>query len=160
MHTRKTRQLFWLCLSLFIIVIDHLTKIGIAYWLQQGPHIMPVLPGLNFILTHNSGAAFSFLGWAGGWQRWLFSAISIGVSLYLMCLLYRGTMNHWMACAIALIIGGALGNLYDRLTLGYVIDFIDFYISHWHFATFNLADSAISIGAALWIVASYQSVKE
>lgn len=159
MQTRKTNQLSWLWLSVLVIAIDHITKVWMSYYLD-GSSIIPVFPCLNFILTHNPGAAFSFLGWADGWQRWLFVAISLGASIYLVCILYKGGLNKWVACAIALIIGGAIGNLYDRLFLGYVVDFIDFCIGYWHFATFNLADSAISIGAVIWVVASYKSGKK
>lgn len=154
MKTRKVPQLSWLWVSLLIIVLDHLTKVWMSYWLD-GSTSIHVFPCLNFILIHNPGAAFSLLGWADGWQRWLFVAISLSVSIYLIVLLYRGNNNRWAACAIALIIGGALGNLSDRLMLGYVIDFIDFCVGHWHFATFNLADAAISIGAVMWIVSNY-----
>ncbi|MES2141775.1 MAG: signal peptidase II [Pseudomonadota bacterium] len=156
MFYKKTNQLSWLWLSALVIAIDHITKVWMSYWLD-GSSVIPVFPCLNFILTHNSGAAFSFLGWADGWQRWLFVAISLGASIYLIRVLYKGGHNKWIACAIALIIGGAIGNLYDRLTLGYVVDFIDFCIGYWHFATFNLADSAISIGAVMWVIASYKS---
>jgi signal peptidase II len=159
MSNKKTNQLSWLWLSVLIIALDHITKVWMSYWLN-GSSLIPVFPFLNFILTHNPGAAFSFLGGAEGWQRWLFVAISIGVSLYLIRLLYRGGATTWTACAVALIIGGAIGNLYDRLTLGYVIDFIDFCIGYWHFATFNLADSAISIGAVMWVISSYKSGKK
>ncbi|WP_218813978.1 signal peptidase II [Rickettsiella endosymbiont of Dermanyssus gallinae] len=155
MKNRKTSQLAWLWLSALVIVFDYVTKAWMSYWLDPSS-IIPVFPCLNFILTHNPGAAFSFLGWADGWQRWLFVAISLGVSLYLMRLLYRGGVSKWVGCAIALIIGGAIGNLYDRLTLGYVVDFIDFCIGYWHFATFNVADMAISIGAVMWVIASYK----
>ncbi len=159
MQSKKTNQLSWLWLSALVIALDHITKVWMSYWLD-GSSIIPVFPCLNFILTHNPGAAFSFLGWADGWQRWLFVAISVGASFYLVRLLYRGGASQWVGCAIALIIGGAIGNLYDRLTLGYVIDFIDFCIGYWHFATFNLADSAISIGAVMWVIASYKSGKK
>jgi signal peptidase II len=155
MKSRKTSQLAWLWLSVLVIAFDHITKVWMSYWLDAAS-IIPVFPCLNFILTHNPGAAFSFLGWADGWQRWLFVAISLGVSLYLVRVLYRGGVSRSVACAIALIIGGAIGNLYDRLTLGYVVDFIDFCIGYWHFATFNLADTAISIGAVMWVIASYK----
>jgi signal peptidase II len=158
MFRKKMNHLSWLCLSILIIILDHTTKMCVGNWLD-GSSILRVFPCLNFILTHNAGSAFSFLAWADGWQRWLFAATSLGVSIYLIRLLYQGEINQGAACAIALIIGGALGNLYDRLTSGYVIDFIDFYIAHWHFATFNLADSAISVGAVLWIVTSYKSRK-
>lgn len=155
MNNRRTSQLSWLWLSALVIAFDYITKAWMSYWLDASS-IIPVFPCLNFILTHNPGAAFSFLGWADGWQRWLFVAISLGVSLYLIRLLYRGGVSKWVGCAIALIIGGAIGNLYDRVTLGYVVDFIDFCIGYWHFATFNLADTAISIGAVMWIIASYK----
>ena len=154
MFHKKTNQLSWLWLTAVVIALDHMTKVWMSYWLD-GSSIIPIFPCLNFILTHNPGAAFSFLGWADGWQRWLFVAISLGASFYLILLLYRGGVTKWVACAIALIIGGAIGNLYDRLTLGYVVDFIDFCIGYWHFATFNLADSAISIGAVMWIISNY-----
>lgn len=155
MQKRKKSQLLWLWLSVLIIVLDYLSKFWMTHWLDR-TSIIPVFPCLNFILTHNYGAAFSFLGQGDGWQRWFFAAISMMVSIYLFYLLYRGNLNNWVACAIALILGGAIGNLYDRLSLGYVIDFIDFCIGHWHFATFNLADTAISIGAVIWIIASYK----
>lgn len=159
MQARKTHQLSWLSLSVLIIALDYMSKLWMVHSLNQ-TSIIPVLPCLNFILTHNFGAAFSFLGQAEGWQRWLFSAISGVVSIYLIRLLYRGGLSRSVACAIALILGGAIGNLYDRLSLGYVVDFIDFCIGYWHFATFNLADTAISVGAVIWIIASYQSGKK
>jgi len=155
MFHKKMSCLSWLYLSVLVVILDFITKTWMSVWLN-GWGIVHVFPYLNLILAHNSGSAFSFLAWADGWQRWLFATISLGVSVYLVYLLYRGGINHWSACAIALIIGGALGNLYDRLTLGWVVDFIDFHIAHWHFATFNLADAAISVGAALWIIAGYQ----
>lgn len=155
MKSKKISQLPWLWLSALVIVFDQFTKTYISYWLDTAS-VMHVFPFLNFILTYNSGAAFSFLGWAGGWQRWLFVAISLGVSFYLVRLLYRGGLSKSSSCvAIALIIGGAIGNLYDRLTLGYVVDFIDFFVGHWHFATFNVADAAVSIGAVMWILVNY-----
>lgn len=155
MQARNTSQLSWLCLSVLIIALDYLSKVWMSYWLDQ-TSIIPVFPCLNFILTRNFGAAFSFLGQADGWQRWFFSVISAVVSIYLVRMLYRGGLSKWVACAIALILGGAIGNLYDRLSLGYVIDFIDFCIGYWHFATFNLADAAICIGAVIWIIARFK----
>lgn len=155
---KKTSQLSWLWLSTLIIAFDYLSKWWMTLWLDK-TSIIPVFPCLNFIFTRNFGAAFSFLGQANGWQRWFFSAISGMVSIYLIRLLYRGGLNKGVACAVSLILGGAIGNLYDRLSLGYVIDFIDFCIGYWHFATFNLADAAISMGAVLWIVSSYRRSK-
>lgn len=159
MQKKKTHQFSWLWLSALIVVLDYLSKFWMRHWLDQ-TSIITVFPCLNLILTHNYGAAFSFLGQGDGWQRWFFAAISTVVSICLVRLLYRGGLNNGVACAIALILGGAVGNLYDRLSLGYVIDFIDFCIGYWHFATFNLADTAISIGAVLWIAASYKSGKK
>lgn len=104
---KKTSQLSWLWLSAFIIVLDYLSKWWMTLWLDK-TRIVSVFPCLNFILTHNFGAAFSFLGQASGWQRWVFSAISGIVSIYLIRLLYRGGLNNGVACAVSLILGGLL----------------------------------------------------
>lgn len=159
MKTRQKPQLHWLWLSALIFILDYLSKQWINHALE-GVSRIAVAPCLNFILTHNTGAAFSFLGSAGGWQRWFLVLVSFGVSLYLIFQLYKGGIHRGIAFAMALIIGGALGNLYDRLVLGSVIDFVDFYVGHWHFATFNLADSAISLGALFWIITSYRFDKK
>jgi len=111
---------------------------------------VPVLPFFNLTLTYNSGAAFSFLSDAGGWQRWLFIGLSIAVSAILIHWLRgvpRGEIR--LPAALALVLGGALGNLWDRLTSGAVMDFIDLYYHGWHWPTFNLADAAITLGAFL-----------
>lgn len=155
MKTQQKHQLHWLWLSALVLILDYLSKQWISHTLA-GASGMQVASCLNFILTHNTGAAFSFLGGVGGWQRWFLIFVSLGVSIYLIFQLYKGGIHRGIALAMALIIGGALGNLYDRLVLGSVIDFIDFYLGHWHFATFNLADSAISLGAVLWIIISYR----
>lgn len=158
-QNRKKHQLAWLWLSGLVIGLDYITKYWMSHWLDNSS-LIPVLPCLNFILSQNFGAAFSFLGQANGWQRWLFIIISIGASIWLIRLLYRDNLTNWVACALSLIIGGAIGNLHDRISLGYVVDFIDFYIGNWHFPTFNLADSAISIGAIMWVIASIKHSKK
>ncbi len=112
-----------------------------------------ILPVLNFTLLHNPGAAFSFLSDAGGWQRWFFTVVSAAVSAVLLVWLLRLQRSEkLLALSLALILGGAIGNLYDRVSLGYVVDFISFHYSGWYFPAFNIADSAISVGAVLMIV--------
>lgn len=109
-------------------------------------------------MAHNTGAAFSFLSSAGGWQQWLFIAIGIAISVAILHSLYRlPTYEKWQACGLALILGGAIGNIYDRIAYGYVIDFFDFHINSWHYATFNVADSAICFGVVIWLLRSLKS---
>jgi signal peptidase II len=135
-----------------VILLDQLTK----WWASAELSLMqpvPVLPVFNFTLLHNPGAAFSFLSNAGGWQRWFFTGLALVVSLVLVIWLWRLPKgNHWLACSLALILGGALGNFIDRLWLGYVIDFLDFHYAGYHFPAFNLADTAISLGAVMLVV--------
>lgn len=149
-------QFRWLWLSLLVIVIDQYSKNLITQHLMLHEPFA-VLPHLNFTLFHNTGAAFSFLGSAGGWQRWLFAVVAIVISGAVLKWLYKlPREQNRQACAFALILGGALGNLYDRMVYGYVIDFFDFYIGTWHFAVFNVADSAICLGVAIWIVSTFK----
>ena len=142
----------WFWLSIVIIILDQLTKFLADSSLQYNvPNA--VFPGLNMTLVYNYGAAFSFLSDAGGWQRWFFIILSSVVSILIAVWLYRTPANRrWTACTLALILGGAIGNLWDRINLGYVIDFIDVYYQQWHWPAFNIADSAISIGVAMLIV--------
>ena len=116
-----------------------------------------VAPHLNFTLTYNTGAAFSFLRDAGGWQRWFFSALALGVAVFVVVWLKRlPAPARWLPCALALVLGGAVGNLIDRLLRkdGAVVDFIDVYYQSWHFPAFNVADSAISVGAVMLLVSA------
>ncbi len=140
----------WLLLSLLVIVLDQLTKhIALIELQPYTPHT--VIHGLlNWTLAFNSGAAFSFLAGADGWQTWLFATLAIGVSLLLTFWLTSTARRDWRnAVPLALIIGGALGNLLDRLRFGHVTDFIQVYYRDWAWPAFNIADSAISIGAVL-----------
>ena len=122
---------------------------------------MPIVPCLNFTLAFNTGAAFSFLSGAGGWHRWFFASFSVLMSIVLMIWLYRTPAQSKLLCAaISFVLGGAVGNLIDRAFYGYVVDFIDVYYQHHHFATFNIADAAISIGAALFILELFMSQKD
>jgi signal peptidase II len=139
-------------LSIAIIVIDQLTKTYILGKMIPGESIR-WLPFFNITLAFNPGAAFSFLGNASGWQMPLISVIVIVVSTVLLVWLSKLQRNEYMLCiAVSLIIGGAIGNLIDRLRLSYVIDFFDFHIGSWHFATFNVADAAITVGAILLLI--------
>ena len=149
----KQNALIWLSLSAIVIALDQLTKqVALATLTPYTPHA--VVPGfLNWTLAFNTGAAFSFLHDAGGWQRWLFSALAIGVCAVLVVWLRRLPRGEWRtALPLALVIGGALGNLIDRLRLGRVTDFIEVYHQQWSWPAFNVADSAISVGAVLLIV--------
>jgi len=112
-----------------------------------------IFPWLNMTLAHNYGAAFSFLSDAGGWQRWVFTVLSSAVSLVLLAWLLRLPRQEWRTgLSLGLIIGGAVGNLIDRVQLGYVVDFIDVYFGDWHYPAFNIADSAITVGVVLLLL--------
>jgi signal peptidase II len=145
----------WLWLSALVVVLDQVTKFLATHYLQLHQPLL-VLPGFNLTLTHNTGAAFSMLSQAGGWQRWLFILLTITVSVAIVIWL-RNLSRHrrWMACCLAFILGGALGNLCDRVILGYVIDFIDVYYQDLHWPAFNIADSAITLGAIMLIIDSF-----
>jgi signal peptidase II len=139
----------WLWISFLVIVVDQLSKFWIERHMQLGDRF-DVLPILDIVRAHNTGAAFSFLATAGGWQRWMFSAVAVGVSLLLLFWLRSLTLatHKLLATGLALILGGAIGNVIDRFEHGYVVDFVH---AHWgdaYFAAFNVADAAISVGAA------------
>jgi signal peptidase II len=143
---------YWIFISVFVFVLDRLSKILALEHLQFEDPIN-VLPILNLLFASNAGAAFGFLNQADGWQEWLFGGIAVSVSVFLIVWQFKiDTMHHRLKIALALILGGTLGNLYDRITYHYVIDFLDFYFKQWHYPTFNLADSAICIGAAMLMI--------
>lgn len=141
----------WLGLALLLIALDQLTKTLIlnAYAYGEGT----VITGFfNLVRAHNPGAAFSFLAGHDGWQRWFFTAIGVAASGFIVWLLRRHAGQPLFCFALACIMGGALGNVVDRLLHGYVVDFLDFHWGNWHYPAFNLADSAIFIGAACLIL--------
>lgn len=149
---RGRNALPWLWLSLVVIVLDQSTKaIVIGALTPQVPH--EVIPHfLNWTLAYNTGAAFSFLADAEGWPRWFFSGLAAVISVVLIRWLARTERADWRAALpLALVVGGAIGNLIDRLRIGYVTDFIQVYYQQWAFPSFNVADSAISVGAALLV---------
>ena len=143
----------WLGLSLVIIAADQLTKLAMIAWLQPGEE-RAVTGFFSFVLAFNTGAAFSFLRDAAGWQRYLFSAIALAAGALIVWLLRRGGDRLYCA-GLALILGGAAGNLWDRVTLGHVVDFLLFHWHGWYYPAFNIADSAITVGAGLLILDSF-----
>ena len=144
----------WLWVSAGVIAADQLTKAVILATIREGDGWV-VTGFLSLVLTFNTGAAFSFLAGASGWQRWLFAAIAVAAAVLIVALLRRGGSARYCA-GLALILGGALGNLYDRLTLGKVVDFLLFHYAGWAYPAFNVADSAITVGAALLIFDSFR----
>jgi signal peptidase II len=149
----------WLWLSLAVIVLDRISKWQVTASLDLHERIA-LLPGLNLVLAHNTGAAFSLLRDAGGWQRWFFVLLGLAISVVLVVWLLRLPRTaRWLACTLALILGGALGNLWDRLQWGHVIDFVDVYVAGWHWPAFNVADSAITIGAVMLIIDSFRKTQ-
>ena len=144
-----------LILALVVLVLDIATKRWVESFLLHGQHI-PLTGFFNLVLTYNAGAAFSFLSDASGWQRWFFSAIAASASGLIIYLLRKHAADKLFCIALSLILGGALGNLWDRITLGHVVDFLDFHVSNYHWPAFNVADSAIFLGAMLLIIDSFR----
>ena len=151
-NMRGKKAWAWLWLSAIVVFLDQITKYSVIQHLKYGePKV--IFPFFNLNINFNTGAAFSFLGGASGWQVYLFAAISLLVTLFLVIWLSRIKRSEWLVgLGVSLIIGGALGNFIDRVRLNYVIDFFDFHIKHWHYDTFNVADSAVCIGAFLLVV--------
>ncbi|AMN78846.1 MULTISPECIES: signal peptidase II [Pseudomonas] len=154
-------RLGWLVLSLLVLVIDQVSKAHFEGSLQMFQQIVVIPDYFSWTLAYNTGAAFSFLADGGGWQRWLFALIAVVVSAVLVVWLKRlGRDDTWLAVALALVLGGALGNLYDRIALGHVIDFIlVHWQNRWYFPAFNFADSAITVGAIMLALDMFKSKK-
>ncbi len=144
-------MLKWLWFSVAVFVLDLLTKL----WASSALNLyeaVPIVPFFNITLAHNTGAAFSFLADAGGWQRWFFTGIAVVVSVVIIVWLKRLPSHEKLqACGLAAVLGGALGNVLDRVMHGYVVDFLDFYYGNYHWPAFNVADIAIVCGAGLLI---------
>jgi signal peptidase II len=136
----------WLGLAAVAVVLDQLTKLAAEQWLVFHQPV-PVLPFFNLTLSYNTGAAFSFLADSGGWQRWFFAVLALAVSVFLIGWLRQlGDRDRWLSASLALVLGGAVGNLIDRLAYGHVIDFIQLYYERWSWPVFNIADTAITLG--------------
>ncbi|MBM3375606.1 MAG: lipoprotein signal peptidase [Betaproteobacteria bacterium] len=141
----------WLSIAGLVLLADQATKWLVLQTMPLG-EVIPITGFFNLVHVRNPGAAFSFLADAGGWQRWLFAFFAIGVSAVLIVMIRKAPDQRLFCLAAALIIGGAIGNLIDRLVFGEVIDFLDFFWNQWHWPAFNLADSAITIGAVVMIL--------
>jgi len=151
MQRVRSSGLVWLWLVLVVLVLDRYSKIWVIDHLVFFEP-MKLLPFLNFTLAYNTGAAFSFLHAASGWQHWVLGGLAVVVSAIVFVWLSRlSSRARWMNIALCFIMAGALGNAFDRVLYGYVIDFIDFHIGDWHFAIFNVADSAICIGGFMLV---------
>jgi signal peptidase II len=152
---RDLNMLKWLWLSLLAVILDQASKLAIAGSMQLYQSI-EIVPYFNLTYVHNTGAAFSFLSEAGGWQRWFFAGLALVISVVIAVWLARLKRHETLlAVALSLILGGAIGNLIDRLAYGYVIDFLDVYYQTWHWPAFNIADSAITLGVILMLVESF-----
>jgi signal peptidase II len=149
----------WLSFAAVLIALDQLTKWVISSHFALG-EVMSITSFFNLVLAHNPGASFSFLSEAGGWQRWFFTVIALGASAWIIRLLQSHSQQKLFCLALAFILSGALGNVIDRMLLGYVVDFLDFHWDEHHFAAFNVADAAINIGAALLIWDSFKKKPE
>lgn len=147
-------MLKWLWLSFFVVLADQASKLAVAATMRLYQSI-PVVPFFNLTYVHNPGAAFSFLSDAGGWQRWFFALLAFAIGIVIAAWLARLKQHEGvLAAALSLVLGGAIGNLIDRLAYGYVIDFLDVYYRSWHWPAFNVADSAITVGVGLMLIES------
>lgn len=141
----------WLGLSLAIFIADQFSKVLILGYYRLGDSTY-VTSFFNVVRAHNTGAAFSFLAGASGWQRWLFTAVGVAAAVFIVWMLRSHAGQRLFSFALALILGGAIGNVVDRLLHGYVVDFVQLHWRGWYFPAFNLADSAITIGAVCLIL--------
>jgi len=146
----------WLIISAVVIALDQITKQWVVHAFGYR-EVLSVMPYFNLTLAYNSGAAFSFLAGAGGWQRGFFAAIAVIASAVIIHLLRKHPQQTLLCAALSLILGGALGNLWDRLVIGQVVDFLDFYVNDYHWPAFNVADSAITVGAVLLVWDGFKS---
>ena len=150
-------MLKYLFITSLVILFDQVSKWFMMSWLSLYETVV-IMPYFNLTMAHNEGAAFSFLAQAGGWQRWFFIGLALIISVVLFVWLAKLKSTEKLeAISLSLILGGAIGNVIDRISYGYVVDFIDLYIGHNHWPVFNIADSAICIGAILLIADSFKS---
>ena len=148
----------WLAWAVFILIADQVTKTLILGHYRLGDSTF-ITSFFNIVRAHNTGAAFSFLADAGGWQRWLFTGIGVAATIFIVWQLRAHPGQKLFSFALSSILGGAVGNVVDRLMHGYVVDFLDFHLNGWHFPAFNIADSAITLGAAFLILDELLRVK-
>ena len=151
MSKKNAGLMLWLGVALVVVLLDQVTKITMTRLLSYG-QVEYVNHYVNLVMVYNKGAAFSFLSDQSGWQRYFFSALAAAVSIFIVWMLNRNANARLFCWSLSLILGGAVGNLIDRVAYGHVIDFLDFHVNAWHWPAFNIADSAITIGAALFVL--------
>ena len=151
MAKKNTGLMLWLGVAIIVVLLDQVSKLTMTRLLVYGQSEF-VNAYFNLVMVYNQGAAFSFLANSGGWQRWFFSALALVVSIFIVVMLSRHSTQRMFCWSLSLILGGAIGNLIDRLVYGHVIDFLDVHVGSWHWPAFNIADSAITVGAALFVL--------
>ena len=156
---KKASMWPWLALAFIIFLADQFTKTLILGYYQLGDATY-VTSFFNVVRAHNTGAAFSFLAQASGWQRWFFTGIGVAAAVFIITLLRAHSEQKLFAFALACILGGAMGNVVDRMRHGYVVDFLDFHLRGWHFPAFNIADAAITVGAICLILDEVLRVRQ
>jgi signal peptidase II len=159
LSSRERLLIPWLAIAVAVLALDQLTKAAIQAAFAPGERLT-VLPFFDLVLVFNTGAAFSFLASASGWQRGFFIAIALGATALILYLLHRHAADRLFCAGLGLILGGAIGNLWDRIALGHVVDFLLLHAYGYHFPAFNVADSAITIGAGLLILDGFRSSKK
>jgi signal peptidase II len=152
---RHVRMRKWFGISAVVVLLDLYTKHLIEAAFSYGD-MLTITSFFDLVRYHNQGAAFSFLADAGGWQKWFFSAISVVVAIVITYLIQKHRTEKLFCVGLALVLGGAIGNLYDRVTLGYVVDFLNFHYQHLYWPAFNVADSAICVGVGLLLLDSFK----
>ncbi len=159
MARKHAGLLLWLGIAAVVVLLDQVTKITMTRLLAYG-QVEAVNAYLNLVMVYNKGAAFSFLSDQSGWQRYFFSGLAAVISIVIVWMLARHATQRLFCWSLSLILGGAVGNLIDRVAYGHVIDFIDFHVQNWHWPAFNVADSAITIGAALFVLDELRRVNK
>jgi signal peptidase II len=155
-HVKLAR---WLALATFVVLLDQASKAWVLGSFRLAEHHV-VTPFFNLVLVFNPGASFSFLADAGGWQKWFFVVLALGISVWLLSMLRHHAQERLMPAALSLILGGAIGNVIDRLRFDAVVDFLDFHLAGYHWPAFNVADSAITVGVALMLWHQFRFGKE
>ena len=157
MAKKNAGLMLWLGIALVVVLLDQVTKITMSKLLLYGQS-ETITTYFNLVMVYNKGAAFSFLSDQPGWQRYFFTGVSVIASVFILWMLKRNPDQRLFCWALALILGGAIGNLIDRVAYGHVIDFLDFHVHGWHWPAFNVADSAITVGAILFVLDEFRRV--
>jgi len=157
MAKKNSGLMLWLGIALVVVLLDQASKIMMSQFLLYGQS-ETITSYFNLVMVYNKGAAFSFLSDQPGWQRYFFTAVSVIASLFILWMLRRNPTQRLFCWSLALILGGAIGNLIDRIAYGHVIDFLDFHVGGWHWPAFNVADSTITVGAILFVLDEFRRV--